>query len=94
MPSVALRDTFKKGIHAITGSIEVPNVCTTVNAEATLVGTASTTQSILVAISMPEDSGICLQEATPVSFGVTLNAPVHLPITVTVNDNVATTTSL
>jgi len=94
VPSVALRDTFKKGTHTITGSIEAPNACTTVSAEATLVGTASSTQNILIAISMPEDTGICLQEKTMISFAATLSAPAHLPIAVTVNDSVATTTSL
>ncbi|MFI5260761.1 MAG: hypothetical protein ACHQU0_03135 [Candidatus Paceibacteria bacterium] len=93
-PSVALRDTFKKGMHTITGSVIAPDACTSVSAEATLAGTASSTQSILVAVSMPADSGICLQVATPMSFTTTLSAPAHLPLAVTVNGTLATTTSL
>lgn len=92
VPVVALRDSFKKGVHTITGSYTAPNACTTVSADASLSGDASST--ILVALSVPEDSSICLQVPTDESFSATVSAPAHLPIQVTVNGVLATTTPL
>lgn len=94
VPSVALRDVFKKGSHTITGSIEVPNPCTTVQAEASLVGSASSTQNILLALTIPEDQGVCLQEKSTVKFSTAIIAPARLPIVTTVNGSAATTTDL
>lgn len=93
VPFVTLHDVFKKGVHTITGSILAPNVCTTVSAQATLEGTASSTENILVDISMPSDTGVCLQVPTPVTFQTTLSAPAQLPFMVTVNGSVATTSA-
>lgn len=86
VPLVTLRDTFKKGVHTITGSLPVPNACIAVSAEAT-----STAEGILIDISAPSDEGVCLQLPTTVSFQTTLAAPAHLPFTVRVNGSVATT---
>ncbi len=94
IPSVALRDTYKKGTHAITGSIVVPDACTTPTVIASLQGATSTTESILIAVSFPLDTDICLETQTAVSFKTTLVAPAGLPITATVNGTLATTTSL
>ena len=94
VPSVVLRDSFKKGVHTISGSIEAPNACTSINASATLVGNVSSKESILVTISMPSDSGICLQVPTRISFQTTVSAPANLPISATVNGFLASTTSL
>ena len=93
-PSVALRDSFKRGLHTISGSIEAPNPCTSLTAVAQLVGTASSSESILVEISMPEDSGVCLERVSTLSFSTTIIAAESLPITATVNGVVATTTAL
>lgn len=84
VPIVSLHDTFKKGVHTITGSLTVPNVCTTVTAQATL------TESMHIALSVPEDTDICLQVPTKVNFSVTISAPATTPITATVNGSVAT----
>jgi len=92
VPTVTLHDAFKKGLHTILGSIKAPNACTPVSASASLVGNASSTQSILVAISMQSDSGICLQVPTLVNFKTTVSAPANLPITATVNGSLASTT--
>lgn len=89
-PAVALRDTFKKGVHTLSGSLLAPNACTSVTAEAFLQGEASTTENILVALTMPEDTGICLQLPTKMDFKATLSAPADLPISVTVNGAPAT----
>src|SRR3989344_1077860 len=85
VPSVTLRDLFKKGIHTISGSVEAPNACASVSASATLVGDVSNSQSISVAISIQFDSGVCLQVPTRTSFQTTVSAPVGLPISATVN---------
>jgi hypothetical protein len=94
VPSVTLQDIFKKGLHTITGSVEVPNACTTVSAEARIVkDEASSTDSILVAITMPTDEGICLQLPQRVVFQTTISAAADVPITATVNGMAATTSS-
>lgn len=91
-PVVTLHDSFKKGVHTITGSIEAPNACTVLDAEAKLLNGASSTDGILIEISMPEDSGICLQIPTRLNFSTTISAPANIPITATVNGLIATTT--
>ena len=93
VPVVALHDVFKKGVHTISGSIIVPNACTPVSATASLVGDASSTQSILVALTFQSDSGICLQVPTSAAFETTLAAPAKLPIQASVNGAAASTTS-
>jgi len=92
VPVVALRDSFKKGVHTITGSLTATNACTTVTANATLSSDASST--IIVALSVPEDSGVCLQVPVEEPFTTTVTAPARLPIMVTVNGAPATTTPL
>ena len=92
VPPVTLHDSFKKGVHTITGSVEAPNACAAVSVSAALAGSASSTQSIVVAISLQSDSGVCLQLPTQMNFQATLPAPASLPITVTVNGSPATTT--
>ncbi|MDE2021731.1 MAG: hypothetical protein KGI71_02295 [Patescibacteria group bacterium] len=93
VPSVTLHDVFKKGIHTITGSLEAPDACTIVTATTSLEGDASSTQDILLAVSMPPDTGVCLQLPTRMDFSTTAAAPALTPITVTVNGVVASTTS-
>ena len=94
IPSVMLRDTFKKGLHTITGSVEVPNACTTVSAEARIInGEASSTESILVAITMPTEEGTCLQLPQRAAFQTTISAAADVPITATINGMTATTSS-
>lgn len=93
VPLVTLHDVFKKGLHTITGSIEASNACTSVRAEASVTGEASSTQSILVAITMADEAGICLQLPTPMAFQTTISAAARLPIIVTVNGAVATTST-
>ena len=93
VPVVALHDSFKKGLHTITGSIQAPDACATVAAQASPSGDASSTTGILLELSLPEDSGVCLQVPTRVTFTATVSAPANLPITATVNGVAATTTA-
>jgi len=92
-PTVTLRDIFKKGVHTITGSVEASNACATVTAQASLDGESPETKSILVALSLQSDTGVCLQVPTRVNFSTTLAAPARLPMTATVNGLAATTTA-
>ncbi len=94
VPAISIKDSFKKGLHTITGSLTVLNACTFVTARATLISDASSTGSILVALSFQNDSGVCLQTPTQANFSTTVTAPAHLPITATVNGSTATTTVL
>ncbi len=94
VPVVTLQSTFKKNLYTITGSIEAPDACTIVTAGATVTGTASSTQNILVAISMPSDTGgVCLQLPTLMSFKTTVTASAGLPLTASVNGVIASTTA-
>lgn len=89
---VTLHDAFKKGVHTITGSLETPNACASVSALARLTGDASSTQHILVEVSLQADSGICLQVPTRMNFKTTISAPANLSLTATVNGSLASTT--
>ncbi len=93
-PAVALRDAFRRGVHSITGSVEAPDPCTVVSAQAVPVGDASSTTGILIEVTLPEDSGVCLQVPSPLSFSATITAPEGLPMSATVNGVAASTTVL
>lgn len=84
-PVVKVRDTYKKGTHTITGSVEAPNACTVLSAAA-VYDEAASAPAIRIALSMPKDTGICLQQSVALTFSVTVGAPANMPITATVND--------
>jgi hypothetical protein len=88
IPTVTIRDAVKNGVHTITGSLKVPNACTAITAEARLIGEDGA-QSILVTITMPKYTEVCLQMPTTENFSVSIEAPARLPITATVNDATA-----
>jgi hypothetical protein len=92
VPAITLHDSYKKGVHTITGSLIAPNPCTVATAAASLVG-ASSTPSILVAVTLPEDTGVCLEEPARTTFSATISAKAGLPLHATVNGLAATTTS-
>lgn len=94
VPSVIVRDSFKNGVHTISGSVEALNACTSVSASATRTSDAARTDGILVAVVMSSDSEVCLQMPTRIDFKTTVSAPANLPISVTVNGYMASTTSL
>lgn len=92
VPSVSLRDSFKKGVHTITGSVEAPDACTTASAQASLVGDTPATSRIIVAVSLESGGGVCLELPTPASFSATIEAVAGIPLSATVNGVSATTT--
>ena len=92
VPEVTIKDTYKKGTHTITGTLVAPDACMSVSAEASLLGDASSTQSVLVEVSMPEDTGVCLIRPTERTFSTSIEAPEGAIINVMVNGVVASTT--
>jgi hypothetical protein len=93
-PTVTLKDVYKKGTHTITGSLQAPNACTSATATAMLEGSASSSESIRIALTLSSDPGVCLELPTTLKFSTTLAAPAGLPIAVTVDGVVASTTGL
>lgn len=91
-PEVTVHDTYRKGVHTLTGSLIVPNPCTPVSTEASILGDASTTERIALAITLTEDEGVCLQIPQKVTFSTTVTADADLPIDVSVNGKTASTT--
>jgi hypothetical protein len=80
--TVSAQDVFKKGVHTITGSIEAPNACATVRAEAFYEGA----ETIRLAITMTPYEGTCLQLPTRMRFSTSVSAPAKTPLIATVND--------
>lgn len=94
VPTVTLRDSYKKGTHTITGSLVVPNACASVAASAThAAAEASTTESIVVEVTLTSGEGTCLEVPTMLTFSTTVAAPQGLPLIATVNGAPASTTS-
>jgi hypothetical protein len=92
VPAVSLRDTYKKGVHTLSGAVTVPNACTPVAATASAIGEASSTTGIQLEVTYQIEPGVCLQVPTEVSFQATLAAPANIPIQLTVNGSPASTT--
>ena len=93
-PTVALHDAFRRGVHTITGSVTAPDPCVALSAQAVPMGDASSTTGILVEVTLPQDSGVCLQMDSTLTFSTTITAPADLPLSATVNGVAATTTAL
>lgn len=89
---VTLKDTYTKGVHTISGSLLLPNPCTILTSDAELVGTASTTEIIVITLTAAVDTGVCLQVPTQATFSATVTAPADLPISVLFNGETASTT--
>ncbi len=91
VPVVTIHDSYKKGVHTITGSLELPNACMTLLAEATAQTNASTTEAITLALTTSTDTGVCLQIPKVKNFSTTIEAPDDVPIQVLVNGAAAST---
>ena len=93
-PTVTLHDAYRKGVHTFAGTITAPDACASITAEASLSGDPTTSQGIILALTMLDDSGVCLQIPTRINFQTTFTAPANLPLTITVNGKAASTTEL
>ncbi len=85
---LALRDSFKNGVHTIKGRITVADVCTTITADVSLQD-----GRIIVAVSTPEDVRVCLKIPTELPFTVSIKAPADAPLVATINGVPATVTA-
>ena len=94
VPAVTVHDSYKKGTHTITGTLMAPDACTSVTASVSAQGDAADPKGIALALVMPMNSGVCLEVPTRTIFSAAISAPPSLPITVTVNGIVASTTAL
>ena|SRR3989344_5360902 len=92
VPDVTLEDTYKKGTHTLSGTVRAPDACTTASASATFA--SATDAMILLDISMPPSTGMCLTVPTDVEFETTVDAPAETPVRVLVNGATASTTLL
>lgn len=92
-PTVTLRDNYKKGVHTLSGEVTAPDACTRVTAMASIVGDAANPRGIMLALTMPASSGVCLTIRTQSAFSAAISAPASLPISVTLNGVSASTTS-
>lgn len=95
LPEVTVRDSYKKGVHTITGSVLMPNACGSLTAETLIADAtdASSTPSIHVNLAITTDDGVCLQLPTPTDFKASVaTATARMPIIVTVNGVFATST--
>lgn len=91
-PVVSIHDVYKKGTHTITGALTVADACIPVTSSAALVGDASSSESVLITLSYQDDTEVCLQVPTSVSFQLTIAAPAGVPIQASVNGETASTT--
>ena len=92
-PVVTLLDTYRMGTHTLSGYVLAPNACASVTAAATTTGTSASTTALALALTMPSDTGICLQVPTKVTYSAQAAAPEGVPITVTLDGSVASTTT-
>jgi len=86
---VALRDTYKKGVHTITGYVLAPDACSEVAATATAVE-----GDITIAVTLAPADGVCLEAPTRLNFSTTVTAPAGATLKATINGAVASTTDL
>lgn len=93
-PTVKLSTVYKKGVHTIRGSIVAKDACTSVEATATGNNGEASSTEVLLTIKTLETGGVCLQIPTSIEFATTVNAPANLPIAVTVNGIMASTTDI
>lgn len=94
-PMVFIHDAYKKGTHTITAKILVPDACTTVSGAANVISSAAsgTPDTIALALDMPPDSGICLEEPATTTLSFTVSAGTGTPISATINGTDASTTA-
>lgn len=95
LPTITVQDSYKKGVHTISGSIILPNACAAVGTEAGLMGAeSSSTPHIVLAISTIDEGGICLQLPTTTTFKTSVATTTQkLPMVVMFNGTIATTTT-
>ncbi|VAW32632.1 hypothetical protein MNBD_CPR01-290 [hydrothermal vent metagenome] len=89
---VSLKDIYHRGIHTITGAVVTPTPCYTVDAETKMV--PSTTPPVIrLDLSIPPDTGRCLQLSATTTFSVKQKAKKDARLSTYINGvQVATST--
>jgi hypothetical protein len=85
VPRLTLKDTFRRGVHTLSGSVEAPNACAEVAASATYEESDTENAHILLAATLTLTEGLCLEILTKIPFAATVSAPANTPIVATVN---------
>jgi hypothetical protein len=85
VPSVLVEDSVRRGVHTLSGSIEAPDACSTVVAQASYEGADTENAHILLAVTLTLSEGVCLEVPTRMRFTATVTAPAGVPIEATVN---------
>lgn len=80
-PTVYVHDAYKKGIHTLGITFALPTPCTSATADVELTGSST----IAVAIDMPVDDGICLDQPATTTLTASIPAPTGVAITASVN---------
>ncbi|HQU07837.1 MAG: hypothetical protein B7X04_01135 [Parcubacteria group bacterium 21-54-25] len=88
---VSLTDTYRRGTHTISGAVTVPTPCYAPVAQTTLVP-STTPPEIRLDLSVPIDTGICLQLPATTTFSVAQSAARDAVIAAYVNGVFATST--
>jgi hypothetical protein len=88
LPAVYLHDSYRKGLHTITGQVQVPDACTGVSASAD----AAASSSIVVSLTMPASEGTCLMLPATTTFSVSVAAAQGAELRATINGTDASTT--
>ncbi|HYD93501.1 MAG TPA: hypothetical protein VEB18_03585 [Candidatus Paceibacterota bacterium] len=82
--SVSFEDSVEDGVHTISGTVLADTPCQTLTAEGQVIG-----GQIRVAITLPPETGVCLQRQTELPFEVTVEAPDEAAVAVFVNETPA-----
>ncbi len=90
---VSLSHSYKRGVYTIQGSITVPNICYAVSTHTSLIP-STTPQRIRLILSVPNDTGRCLQLVATTTFSVTQRAKKNASVEVYLNGVLATSTKL
>ena len=87
IPTVTLKDSYKKGTHTYAGSLSVPTPCHTVSA--TIAVTPGTPDAVRIDVTAPPDEGMCVQLVTTKTFSLTAKAGSDATVGVYVNGTLA-----
>ena len=87
----AFSDSYHRGVHTLSGALITPTPCYAVSPHTELV--PSTTPSLIeLNLSVPTDTGRCLELSATTTFRITQRAPRRAVVSVFVNGALATST--
>ncbi len=90
---VSLKDSYRRRVHTVSGALVVPTPCYTVDAETKLVP-STTPQVIRLDLSVPPDTGRCLELSATTTFSVKQKAKKDAVIVTYLNGNLTATSTI